>query len=114
MKKILLTILTLLFTSVAYAEHEADMRMYYFAQVPALCSTPAVIDNYLNHFELEPYHLSLGREGMEPQGQPVYMVTYYVSKSMEQSATTIDVPSQAERCILFHSFDLTKPSLNTN
>ena len=114
MKKILLTILTLLFTSVAYAEHEADMRMYYFAQVPALCSTPAVIDKYLNHFEFEPFHLSLGREGMEEDGQPVYMVTYYVSKTNEQSATTIDVPSQAERCMLFHSFDLTKPSLNTN
>ena len=88
--------------------------MYYFAQVPALCSTPAVIDKYLNHFEFEPFHLSLGREGMEEDGTPVYMVTYYVSKSMEQSATTIDVPSQLERCILFHSFDLTKPSLKTN
>ena len=114
MKKILLTILTFLFTSVAYAEHEGDMRLYHCAQVPALCSTPAVIDKYLNHFEFEPFHLSLGREGMEEDGQPVYMVTYYVSKSMEQSATTIDVPSQAERCMLFHSFDLTKPSLNTN
>ena len=114
MKKILLTILTLLFTSVAYAEHEADRRMYYFAQVPALCSTPAVIQKYLDHYEFEPYHLSLGREGMEEDGQPVYMVTYYVSKTQEQSATTIDVPSQAERCMLFHSFDLTKPSLNTN
>ena len=114
MKKILLTILTLLFTSVAYAEHEGDMRMYYFAQVPALCSTPAVIQKYLDHYEFEPYHLSLGREGMEEDGQPVYMVTYYVSKTNEQSATTIDVPSQAERCMLFHSFDLTKPSLNTN
>ena len=68
-----------------------------------------VIDNYLNHFEFEPYHhLSLGREGMEEDGQTVYMVTYYVSKSMEQSDTTIDVVSQLERCILFHSFDLTK------
>ena len=114
MKKILLTILTLLFTSVAYAEHEADMRMYYFAQVPALCSTPAVIQKYLDHYEFEPYHLSLGREGMEEDGQPVYMVTYYVSKKQEQSATTIDVPSQLERCMLFHSFDLTKPSLKTN
>ena len=114
MKKLLLTIFTLLFTSVAYAEHEADMRMYYFAQVPALCSTPAVIQKYLDHYEFEPYHLSLGREGMEEDGQPVYMVTYYVSKKQEQSATTIDVPSQLERCMLFHSFDLTKPSLKTN
>ena len=114
MKKLLLTIFTLLFTSVAYAEHEADMTKYYFAQVPALCSTPAVIQKYLDHYEFEPYHLSLGREGMEEDGQPVYMVTYYVSKKQEQSATTIDVPSQLESCMLFHSFDLTKPSLKTN
>ena len=114
MKKLLITIFTLLFTSVSHAEHEADMTLYYFAQVPALCSTPAVIQKYLDHYEFEPYHLSLGREGMEEDGQPVYMVTYYVSKKQEQSATTIDVPSQLERCMLFHSFDLTKPSLKTN
>ncbi len=114
MKKLLITIFTLLFTSVSHAEHEADMTLYYFAQVPALCSTPAVIQKYLDHYEFEPYHLSLGREGMMEDGTPVYMVTYYVSKTSEQSATTIDVPSQAERCMLFHSFDLTKPSLNTN
>ena len=103
MKKLLFTIFTLLFTSVSYAEHQADMTKYYFAQVPALCSTPEVIQKYLDHYDFEPYHLSLGREGMEEDGQP-----------SEQSATTIDVPSQLERCMLFHSFDLTKPSLNTN
>lgn len=113
MKKLLLTILTLLFTSVAYADHETDFNKYYFAQVPALCSTPDVIQSYLDHFEFEPYHLSLGRAGMEATGEPVYMVTYYVSK-LGQSAASIDVPSQTERCVLFHSFDLTKPTPNTN
>ena len=50
---------------------------------------------------------------MEATGEPVYMVTYYVSK-LGQSAASIDVPSQTERCVLFHSFDLTKPTPNTN
>jgi hypothetical protein len=56
---------------------------------------------------LDPVNISLGREGMKANGEPVYMVTYYISKDGTQSAATIDVPDGSERCVLFHSFDLT-------
>ena len=111
MKKILI-VLSLLFASIAYADHEEDFGSYFFQQVPALCSTPKAIDNYLNHFGFEPKSISLGREGMQEDGQAVFMITYYITKDGTQATATIDVPSGTEKCILYHTFDLTTPQQN--
>ena len=109
MKKILL-VLSLLFASVAYADHDESLSNYYFTQVPVLCGTPDDIQVYVEHFKFKPYYISLGREGMVENGQPVYMITYYVSENGTQALTTIDVPSGTEKCIMTHTFDLTKPN----
>jgi len=108
MKKIILGLLFSLFAFTASADHEKDFGNYFFQQVPALCGTQENIDNYLNHYKLKPQNISLGREGMVKEGQPVYMITYYISEDGTQTSATIDVPSGAERCILFHTFDLTE------
>jgi hypothetical protein len=111
MKKIII-ILSLLISSIAYADHEKDFGEYYFQQIPALCTKPELVDNYLNHFGFEPVNVSLGREGMQKDGQPVYMVTYYINKDNTETTATIDIPSGSERCLIFHTFDLTKPLKN--
>ena len=49
MKKIII-ILSLLISSIVYADHEKDFGEYYFQQIPALCTKPELVDNYLNHF----------------------------------------------------------------
>jgi hypothetical protein len=74
-----------------------------------LCSTPEKIENYLKHYNFKAVSISLGREGMVEDGQPVFMITYYITEDGTQSAVTIDVPSGIERCIMYHTFDLTKP-----
>lgn len=110
MKK-LITVILLLFASVSYADHEEHMGKYYFTQVPALCGAPADIQKYVDHKDLHPYLLSLGREGMVKTGQPVYMVTLFISNDETEMMATIDVPNGNERCVLFHTFDLTKPEI---
>jgi len=47
---------------------------------------------------------------MREDGQPVYMITYYVNEDETQTTAVIDVPNKSESCILFHTFDLTKPN----
>jgi hypothetical protein len=108
MKKLITTIL-LLFASVTYADHEENMGKYYFTQVPALCGAPVDIQKYVDHRDLQPHLLSLGREGMKKTGEPVYMVTIFINKNETEMMATIDVPNGSERCVLFHTFDLTKP-----
>jgi len=105
MKKIIIGFL-LLCTSV-FANDELSYDLYW-QQVPALCSAPEMIKNYLNHFKFKPQNISLGRERMVKDGQPVYMITYYITEDGTQTTATIDVPSGRESCILFHTFDLTK------
>jgi len=106
MKK-LITILGILFATVVYADHENDFGQYYFQQVPSLCGSQNTINNYLIHYKFKPFNLSLGREGMDAEGNPVYMITYYVNEDKTESAAVIDVPDGTESCILFHTFDLT-------
>ena len=109
MKKIIIGFIISLFALSASADHEQKFKDYFFSQVPALCGSPDDIDVYVNHFNFKPYHISLGREGMVKDGQPVYMITYYINEEGNESMVTIDVPSGREKCILFHTFDLSKP-----
>ena len=108
MKKIIIGLVFSLFALSANADHENDFGNYTFQQLPALCSAPEMIKNYLNHFKFKPQNISLGRERMVKDGQPVYMITYYITEDGTQTTATIDVPSGRESCILFHTFDLTK------
>ena len=105
MKKILL-VLTIL-TGYAYADHVETPGIIYLADVPAICGTPAKIRAYTEHFKLIPYNISLGREGMNIKGEPVFMVTYYMTADKSETAVTVDVPEQSETCLIYHSFDNT-------
>ena len=96
-----------LFTSYAIADHAEHPDPVYTQNAPMICSSPEKIQAYTDHMELEPKSIALGRTGMESHGEPVYMLTIYVKKDGTEILGTIDVPSGAERCILFHSFDLT-------
>jgi len=109
MKKIIIGLFLSIFSFNVYADHADDYGDYYFQQIPALCSTSEKIENYLKHYNFKPVSISLGREGMVEGGQPVFMITYYITADGTQSAVTIDVPSGIERCIMYHTFDLTTP-----
>ena len=105
MKK-LIVVLTLLCSTVSYAEHNNDNSKYglYWNSIPAACGTPEEVQRYIEDKGLEPVHLSLGRTGSQPDGDPVYMVTYYENENNE-TLVTVDIPNATETCILYHTFD---------
>ena len=98
MKKLIIA-LTFLMSSVAHAE-------LFWQSVPAVCGSPDDVINYINAKELKPLHISLGREAGDPNGQPVYMVTYYENE--DQTLVTVDIPSAEETCILYHTYNKTE------
>ena len=57
---------------------------------------------------LKPVKISLGREAMDIDGKPVFMVTQFESEDGSQSAAIIDIPSGTQSCLMYHTFDLTK------
>ena len=112
MKKILIGLLMSLFVLSANADHEKTVGELYQLELPALCGTTQGIQTYIDHYNLKPFHLSLGRTGMVEDGEPVYMITYMVNEDNTQSIAVLDIPSGLERCILFHTFDLVVPQMN--
>lgn len=107
MKKLLL-ILTILFATSVYAEHEESLadNSLYMQQLPSLCGAPDKISDYLDHFGFEAESLSLGRTRMMKDGEPVYMMTYMVNKDRTESISVLTIPNGTESCILYHTFDL--------
>lgn len=78
----------------------------YMQGVPALCGPVDVMQEFIDDKGMRPENISLGRAGSKPEGEPVYMVTYYVNKEDKTTMAVLDVPSGSERCILYYSFDL--------
>jgi hypothetical protein len=99
MKKLIL-ILSLLCSSV-FAE---EYTPFHWRNVPVVCGAPEDVQNYIDYNELTPKHLSLGRESSDPDGEPIYMITYYENDKGE-TLVTADVPNGIETCILYHTFN---------
>ena len=106
MNKIIIGLLFSLFVLSANADHEKTVGELYQLELPALCGTPQGIQTYIDHYNLKPLHLSLGRTGMVEDGEPVYMLTYMINEETGHTMAVLDIPSALERCILFHTFDL--------
>ena len=102
MKKLIL-ILSLLCTSV-FANEELTYDLYW-QQVPAVCGSPEEVQRYIFDEDFKPEHLSLGRTASLPDGEPVYMVTYY--ENDDQILVTVDIAGGNETCILFRTFNKT-------
>jgi hypothetical protein len=105
MKKLILVLS--LICGIAYAGHGVDEKHYdlYWQQIPAVCGTSEATQEYIDDKGFEVKHISLGRSGSRPDGEPVYMITYYENK--DQVLVTVDIPSSQETCILFHTYNKT-------
>jgi len=98
MKKIILGLLLFCVTSFANANG------LYQVQIPVVCGTPDVVESYIKAKNFDAVGISLGRSGSQPDGEPVFLLTFYANSDNE-SLITMDTPSGVERCILFHSFN---------
>jgi hypothetical protein len=112
MKKTIIVLFFSLFVLSASAEHKEQTGEVYFQNIPVLCGTPEMIQAYTDHANMKPLFISLGREGMKINGEAVYMMTIMVNTDNTETMSVIDVPSGTERCILYHTFDLTTVDKN--
>ena len=115
MKKIaiIVAMLVCLYANFTNAQtYEGDPRLYW-SNVPVICGITDNVKLYLeeNEFVLESF--SVGRQGAKPDGQPVYMVSYFLNKELKQSIAVITSPSGHESCMMYKSFDLIYPGEDT-
>jgi len=101
MKKLIIGLL--LFFTISTTSF-ANPYGFYQIQMPVVCGTPDAIESYIKAKNFDAVGISLGRAGSQPDGEPVFLLTFYANSDNE-SLMTMDIPSGFERCILFHSFN---------
>ena len=112
LKNIITAAVILGFTSIASAEHKTkpdsnnEFNGMYWSQLPVICGTNERVEAYLNHYKFKLESVSMGREGAKPNGEPVYIVQYYMNKSEGQTISVVSTPGGKESCMLYKSFDL--------
>ena len=120
MKKLIIA-LTLLLTSLAFAEQEApevpgtEPKMnkfnFWWEQVPAVCSTSEEVERWAEFKKFDPINISFGRENGSPDGKVVYIVVYWINERQESFASVSTPERPDQTCIIFRTFDM---KLNTD
>ena len=104
MKKLLIA-LTLLISSLAFAEEEEKFN-FWWEQVPAVCSTSDEIERWAEYKKFTPVNMSFGRAGGVAEGEIMYIVVYWINENQETFAS-VSTPQQPDQtCIVFRTFDL--------
>ena len=78
----------------------------WWEHIPAICVNNEVLEDYAEKKGLQLLNISFGREGGRPEGQIVYIVSYWVNVSNDQSMATVMTPGSTYSCVLFRTFDL--------
>ena len=104
---------TWLYNKMPYAEAPDDkpslqdeLPGVWWEHIPAICVQNEVLEQYAERKELQLLNLSFGREGGRENGQIVYIVSYWVNVSNDQSMATVMTPGSTYSCVLFRTFDL--------
>ena len=79
----------------------------WWMQMPVICGSVASVDAYLKKYEFELINVSIGRRQAQPDGEPVYVVSYWMTKDKKQSIAVVTSMSGLESCMMYKSFDLT-------
>ena len=78
----------------------------WWEHIPAICIENNVLEEYADRKELQLLNLSFGREGGKPDGEIVYIISYWVNVHNDQSMATVMTPGSTYSCVLFRTFDM--------
>ena len=78
----------------------------YWLQMPVICGTSDSVLAYIEKNEFTLVNVSVGRDKAKPDGEPVFIVSYYVDPTYTQSIVVMSTMNGMESCMLYKSFDL--------
>ena len=78
----------------------------YWLQMPVICGTSESVMAYLEKFQFTLVNISYGRDKARKDGEPVFVVMYYVDPSYTESIVVMTTMNGLESCMLYKSFDL--------
>ena len=110
MRKLILTIILSLFTAFAVAEEKEDrlenLPGIWWENVPTVCVPNTTLREFTERKGFQPLNRSYGRNNGKPDGQIVYIITYWLNIKDNQVMSSVMVPNANYSCVLYRTFDL--------
>jgi len=79
---------------------------FYWLQMPVICGTSESVLAFIEKNEMTLVNVSVGRDRAKPDGEPVFIVSYYVDSTYTQSLVVMSTMDGMESCMLYTTFDL--------
>ena len=79
---------------------------FYWLQMPVICGTSESVLAFIKKNEMTLVNVSVGRDRAKPDGEPVFIVSYYVDSTYTQSLVVMSTMDGMESCMLYTTFDL--------
>jgi len=79
---------------------------FYWLQMPVICGTSESVLAFIEKNEMTLVNVSVGRDRAKPDGEPVFIVSYYVDSTYTQSLVVMSTMNGMESCMLYTTFDL--------
>ena len=83
----------------------ADGQLYWM-QMPVVCGSTKTVKAYIEKHKFIMVYVGVGKQGGKVDGQPVYLISEYVTEDMTQSLSVTTTLTMTESCIMFRGFDL--------
>ena len=83
-----------------------EQGQLYWLQMPVICGTSESVLAYIEKNEMTLVNVSVGRDRARPDGEPVFIVSYYVDPTQTISLVVMSTMNGMESCMLYKSFDL--------
>jgi len=114
LKSIIFGAVLITMSTLAMAEQEtsplpempSEQGQLYWLQMPVICGTSESVLAYIEKNEMTLVNVSVGRDRARPDGEPVFIVSYYVDPTYTISLVVMSTMNGLESCMLYKSFDL--------
>ena len=78
----------------------------YWMHMPVICGKAETVKRYIDEHDFVLVYVGVGKRGGSNEGQPVYLVSEFVTADMKQSLSVITTLNFTESCIMYRGFDL--------
>ena len=78
----------------------------YWMHMPVICGKAETVKRYIDEHDFVLVYVGVGKQGGNNEGQPVYLVSEFVTADMKQSLSVITTLDFTESCIMYRGFDL--------
>ncbi len=78
----------------------------HWMHMPVICGKAETVKRYIDEHDFVLVYVGVGKRGGSNEGQPVYLLSEFVTADMKQSLSVITTLNFTESCIMFRGFDL--------